>query len=134
MDKQRKRREAKGEPWDFNGDLTARPKAEPAVRLDSDGELVPDIDQHATLPKDAAPAADYRDWRHEDTRVVCFTTEPEKYPKDKPCRSLEEAQALCKVTYGRILATETVRNGDAERFFFRVFKLDRRVACNLTGL
>lgn len=76
-------------------------------------DRIPTIDD---VDLDKPPPATYRDWRREDTRVVTYTTRPDKWPKDLVCSNRLAAKAHCIVTHGRPVE----ENYLPERFFFRV--------------
>ncbi len=72
-------------------------------------DVIPTIDQEE-------PVASYQDWRPEDTRVVVYTTDPDRYPKDRVAPDGVSAQVACENECGPILQVRTV----PYRYFFRV--------------
>jgi hypothetical protein len=72
-------------------------------------DVVPSIDQEK-------PVAAYPNWRPEDTRVICYTTDPAKYPKDRVVIDGVSARLECERDFGEVLEVRTV----PQRYFLRV--------------
>jgi hypothetical protein len=81
-------------------------------------DIVPTIDDHERLTPDQPPEATYRDWTPDQTMVITYTTNPEKFRKDWACASRDWARDHCAAKYGRILEEVAL----PERFFFRVYR------------
>lgn len=113
------------EELSFNGPFTARPTQETEVEVEVDLEDIADAPIDLIVDEcpsyEAPPQTDYRDWKHEDTKVVVYTTNPDLYPKDRPATSSAAARAECQAIYGRILETNSVPH----RYFFRVWRVRR---------
>lgn len=71
---------------------------------------VPSVDQKV-------PIATYRDWKHEDTRIITCAIANDVYP-GRRFESRSDARATIERTYGVILEA----NYTPGRAFFRVFK------------
>ena len=80
------------------------------------GDRVPTIDD----PPDAPPPATYKFWNDEDTRVVTYAINTDKY-RGIPALTADEARAHCELTHGEILETQQV----PDRLFFRVYRVRR---------
>lgn len=82
---------------------------EPVTELAPD--LVPTLDQNV-------PVGTYKDWKAEDTKVVCYSIGNTLYP-GKYAESRDAARADCQLIHGRIFEANYVQG----RAFFRVAKV-----------
>lgn len=98
--------------------LTEQEAVAAAVELAED--YVPTID---AVEASAPPPVTYRDWLPQDTRVVVYTTDPARFPKDRPAVNRAQAKAQCELVFGRVLESNYV----GDRCFFRVRKVVKSV-------
>jgi hypothetical protein len=89
-------------------------------------DITPTIDDLEDLSPNDAPEVSYRDWTHDQTCMVTYTTEREKFPKDRLAVGLADARAQCQALFGRILEEVVLPAGAPERFFFRVYRRNYR--------
>jgi hypothetical protein len=83
-------------------------------------DYVPTVDQ---ADEDKPPPATYRDWVPEQTRVITYTNDLERYPRDRYAPTIAKAKAECELAFGPIKETNAVPG----RWFFRVAREVRKV-------